>query len=158
MLTRFSAILIMLIINTILSITEAVSISTSTGLAIRSYCYSRTPSAAHFPQSSSRASSTFARDDFKLKPTMSHRLQANLISRFFLNLNEANLNGLDAPSSPSQLSDLYFTRVVGSLGGSLAYGLEDTVASGDTASTENDIYTVEELGEEQDTPAKESPA
>lgn len=89
---------------------------------------------------------------------MSHRLQANLISRFFLNLNEANLNGLDAPSSLSQLSDLYFTRVVGSLGGSLAYGLEDTVASGDTASTENDVYTVEELGEEQDTPAKDSPA
>lgn len=76
-----------------------------------------------------------------------HRLQVNLISRFFLNLNEANSNGFDAASSPSQLSDLHFTRVIGSLGGSLAYG------TGDTTSTEGDIYTDEGLGEEQDMPA-----
>ena len=71
-----------------------------------------------------------------------------MISRFFLNLNEANSSGFGAPSSPSQLSDLHFTRVIGSLGGSLAYGMGDTETSDDTTSTEGGIYMDEGLGEE----------
>ena len=60
---------------------------------------------------------------------ISHRLQAILLSHFMLNLNEAN--GDSGPDESerctvSHISDLRFTHVLGSLAGSLAWGLEGT--------------------------------
>lgn len=51
------------------------------------------------------------------------RLQVNLLSHFFVNLNKANIKrGLwGATSSSSQMSDLWFARFVGSLADSLPY-------------------------------------
>ncbi|KAH9837719.1 uncharacterized protein C8Q71DRAFT_558152 [Rhodofomes roseus] len=47
-------------------------------------------------------------------------LQVVLLSRFYINLHEAN--SMDQPSAESQMSDLRFTRVVGSLARSFSYG------------------------------------
>ncbi|TFY53916.1 hypothetical protein EVJ58_g9173 [Rhodofomes roseus] len=49
-----------------------------------------------------------------------YALQVVLLSRFYINLHEAN--SMDQPSAESQMSDLRFTRVVGSLARSFSYG------------------------------------
>ncbi|KAH9921331.1 uncharacterized protein B0H18DRAFT_1021675 [Fomitopsis serialis] len=51
-------------------------------------------------------------------------LQVILISHFYLNLREAN--SMDMDSGASQISDVRFTRVVGSLAGSLPYGMHSS--------------------------------
>ena len=51
------------------------------------------------------------------------RVQVNLLSHFFVNLNKASIKGglWGATSSSSQMSDVWFARFVGSLADSLPY-------------------------------------
>lgn len=61
---------------------------------------------------------------------ITYALQAILLSRFYLNLHEANSFQATTPSSPSQMSSLRFMRVVGALAGSVAYDSESPAAEG----------------------------
>ncbi|KZT66644.1 hypothetical protein DAEQUDRAFT_730057 [Daedalea quercina L-15889] len=64
--------------------------------------------------------------------TIVNSLQGTLLSHFYLNLHEAGSSQVDARSTnTSQLSDLHFTRVVGSLGGSLAFISSQSTVDGE---------------------------
>ena len=63
------------------------------------------------------------------------RLQIILLSHFYLNLVKANRFDLRESSGAASMSDLRFSRVVGSLAGSLAYG---EGSSGQEPNTEDD--------------------
>ncbi|EPT05866.1 hypothetical protein FOMPIDRAFT_1044348 [Fomitopsis schrenkii] len=85
--------------------------------------------------------------DAYLSP-MVYALQAVLLSHFILNLHEASGNSgpggslASERSTTSHISDLRFTRVIGSLAGSLAWGLEGS--AGEELCEEED-YELEQL-------------
>lgn len=59
------------------------------------------------------------------------RLQSIIISRFFLDLRQAALMPDTVASSPSQMSDVNFSRVLGNLGGSLALSTDGHIEDAD---------------------------
>ncbi|KAH9926955.1 uncharacterized protein B0H18DRAFT_1004696 [Fomitopsis serialis] len=76
---------------------------------------------------------------------ITYALQAILLSRFYLNLHEANSSQATLPSRASQLSDLRFAWVVGSLAGSVAYDQGSPAAEGMDVQSCSDCDTDEEL-------------
>ncbi|KAH9934400.1 uncharacterized protein B0H18DRAFT_981684 [Fomitopsis serialis] len=62
--------------------------------------------------------------------TVYFMLQTTLMTHFYLHLHEAVSVDTGIPSDTSQVSDIRFTRVVGSLAGSLSYGTYSSVGLG----------------------------
>ncbi|KAH9926925.1 uncharacterized protein B0H18DRAFT_303593 [Fomitopsis serialis] len=76
---------------------------------------------------------------------ITYALQTIFLSRFYLNLHEANSSQAMITSDASQVSDLRFARVVGSLGGSVAYDSGSPAAEGMDVQSCSDSDTDEEL-------------
>lgn len=70
-----------------------------------------------------------------------------LLAHFYLDLNEANAPEADGLHGSSEMSDLRFSRVVGSLAGSIVYAGDP--ALGGTAYAEQYIGTEDDLGVER---------
>ncbi|KAH9927009.1 uncharacterized protein B0H18DRAFT_306506 [Fomitopsis serialis] len=76
---------------------------------------------------------------------IANALQTILLSRFYLNLHEANSPQAMLSSGTSQLSDLSFVQVVGSLAGTIAYNTGSPAAEGMDSRSSSDPDTDEEL-------------
>ena len=70
-----------------------------------------------------------------------------LLAHFYLDLNEVNAPKADELPGVSEMSDIRFSRVVGSIAGSIVYP-GDPIHGG-TAYVEEDISTENELGVER---------
>jgi len=82
-----------------------------------------------------------------------YTLQSIIISRFSLNLRKTALMPETVASSPSQMSDLQFSRVLGNIGGSLGHDNdeidhedEDPVDNGDDVPTHASDIGMEPIG------------
>ncbi|KAH9829086.1 uncharacterized protein C8Q71DRAFT_447841 [Rhodofomes roseus] len=81
-----------------------------------------------------------------------YSLQVILLSHFYLNLHEANAHQLGIPSNASQMSDLWFTRLLGTLAGSLAYDVpgHSKVEAEDDAAVDVDLQIARILDTDSD--------
>ncbi|KZT70213.1 hypothetical protein DAEQUDRAFT_228864 [Daedalea quercina L-15889] len=87
-----------------------------------------------------------------------YSLQAVLLSRFFLSLNEANAYAVELSSTASQMSDLWFSRVVGSLAGSLAYDYDrSSESTEENMDAECELNSGEQPVQTYDMDARERP-